>query len=241
MKAIPCAIIEDEPRAMEAMKSIVGSYPDRLSLIGTASSYEEALIMIRQKRPKLIFLDIQLKKRQSFDILKESFDHEFEVVFVTAFDQYAIEAFRNKALSYLLKPVDFKEFEEVLDRAMKILRPSDSVDVRPNTTSKISIPQESQTLYLNPSEVIFAKASGSYCELVTLNKGQTTVSKPLRFIEDQPAAQNLLRVHRSYLINPTMINSWEHSQKEIIMEDRTSIPVSREGKKKLLEHLNNSI
>lgn len=233
MSRIKTFIVDDEYGAMDAMKSIVCSYPDKLELVGTARSVEDAISAISHTKPELLFLDIQLKQRSGFEILEHAYEFPIEVVFVTAYDQYAIQAFKNQALSYLLKPVDFNEFELVIERAQHILQGTIKRDNEVPQV-KISIPRESETLYLPIDELIFVEASGSYCEVHTSSKGILLVSKPLKFIDDQLTSGELIRPHRSYLVNPRFIESWSKTNKqELKLKTGRVVPISREGKKKV--------
>ncbi|MEQ9186883.1 MAG: LytTR family DNA-binding domain-containing protein, partial [Cryomorphaceae bacterium] len=203
---------------------------------GTARSVDDAIAARRHTKPELLFLDIQLKQRSGFEILEHEFEFPIEVVFVTAYDQYAIQAFKNQALSYLLKPVDFNEFEVIIKRAQQILQGTIVRDAEVSPI-KISIPRESETLYLPIDELIYVEASGSYCEVHTSSKGILLVSKPLKFIEDQLEGGELIRSHRSYLVNPHFIESWSKTSKQALkLKTGQVVPISRDGKKKVRAH-----
>lgn len=241
MKAIKTFLVDDEIGALTALMTILEAESPELDIIGTARSVEDAYQQIQVLQPELIFLDIQLRDQTGFDLLNLSFRFNFEVIFVTAYDQYAIEAFNENALSYLLKPVSFEVIKRVKERAIKVIRSSiqekSSLEkAKQLFTNRIALPDASGIEYIDPKEIVCIEADGSYCRLFFIEKRRKTLSRPLRFIEDQLPKDQFLRIHRSYLININYIHKWDKaSGGTIILSNQMNIPVSRSGRKLLLE------
>lgn len=239
MKVIKTFLVDDEIGALTALMTIIERESPELEIIGTASSVKEAHQQIQVLKPELLFLDIQLRDRTGFDLLNMGFDFDFEVIFVTAYDQYAIEAFNQNALSYLLKPISFEAIQRVKERTIKFIRSSSQEKsslekAKQIFTNRIGLPDTSGIEYIDPKEIICIEADGSYCKLTLLEKRSKTLSRPLKYIEDQLPREQFLRIHRSYLININYIHKWDKtSGGSIILSNQMNIPVSRSGRKLL--------
>ena len=243
MNKIKTLLIDDEQGALTALRTIIETESPELDIIGTAGSVDEAYQKIRTLQPELIFLDIQLRDQTGFDLLNLNFSYDFEVIFVTAYDQYAIEAFKENALSYLLKPVDFDEIARVRDRAIKIIQnksesKSSLQKARQLFSNRIALPDTLGIEYINPDEIIYAEADGSYCKIFLTERRKKTLSKPLKYLENQLLSGSFLRIHRSYLVNINHINRWDRtSGGTIILSNQQGIPVSETGRKLLTDIL----
>lgn len=240
MRKIKTFLVDDEIGALTALKTILEKDSPELEIVGYASNVEDAFQQISFLRPELVFLDIQLIDSTGFDLLNKQFSFEFEVIFVTAYDQYAIKAFENNALSYLLKPVSFSAIENVMQRVLKVLRNESTVttnlQVRSLFRDKVAIPQSQGVEYLEQKKIIYLKADGSYCEIHLTDKKKKTVSRPLRFVESRLKTDSFIRVHRSFLVNIDFIKEWKKSDGGIvILTDGSQIPISKTGRKLLME------
>lgn len=241
MKKIKTFLVDDEIGALTALMTIIETESPELDIIGTARSVQEAYQQIKVLQPELIFLDIQLRDQTGFDLLNLPFDFNFEVIFVTAYDQYAIEAFNKNALSYLLKPISFDSIQRVKDRAIKFIRSnsqekSSLQKARQLFAQRIALPDSTGVEYIDPKAIICIEADGSYCKLHLTEKRKKTLSRPLKYIEDQLPKEQFLRIHRSYLINIGHIQKWDKtSGGSIILGNQMNIPVSRSGRKLLAQ------
>lgn len=239
MKPIRACIVDDELGALQALESIIKAESPEIEIVGSARNVADAHSMVTELEPELLFLDIQLRDQTGFDLLNMPFNHVFEVVFVTAYDEYAIQAFEKNALSYLLKPMSFEAFDRVKQRAIQVIRAKDGksdslTKARDVLKNRIAIPHASSIEYLMEEELVYAKADGSYCE-IHLRDGRTkTLSKPLKFLSDCIDSSAFFRPHRSYLVNAAFIQKWDKSEGgNIVLRDGTSIPLSKEGRKTL--------
>jgi len=235
---IKTLIIDDEMGARKAMKAIVEEYPE-FDVIGEADSVDTAYQKIMELKPDLIFLDIQMHDQTGFDLLAKNFDTSFEVVFATAYDQYAIEAFKSQALSYLLKPISFDEFEVIKNRIVEIVHSKKNSQnsigsIKTVLNGRISIPHGSSIEYINPCDIMYIEADASYCHIRMINGEIKTISKPLKFVADRIHSENFVRIHRSFFINLEQIIKWDKADGgSLVMSNNDRLPLSREGKKLL--------
>jgi len=240
MKKISVFLVDDETGALQALQAIIAEGAPEFEIAGSARNVEDAHRLVSALRPELLFLDIRLQDQTGFDLLRKGFDFEFEVIFVTAYDQYAIQAFRSSALSYLLKPVSFDDFEKAKQRAIKIIRSGKRDETSVSRVSevfkkKIAIAQGSSIEYLDPEEIIYLKADGSYCE-VHMTSGKKMISRPLKFLEQRIRSGRFVRAHRSYLVNAAFIRRWDKADGgSLILQNGENIPLSREGRKRVAE------
>lgn len=239
MKTIRTFLVDDEAGALQALQAIIAESAPGLEIIGTAGNVEDAHSGICRLEPDLLFLDIQLGEQTGFDLLNKNFDSGFEIIFVTAYDQYAIEAFRNNALSYLLKPVIPGDLEKAVKRAAALIRLKENSEpsigrIRALFRNRVAITQGSSVEYLNPDEIIYIKADGSYCEVYLADGKMKLISKPLKFLEERIHSGPFFRAHRSYLVNAAFIHSWDKTDGgSLIMAGGSVIPLSAEGRKLL--------
>lgn len=237
MKTIKTFLVDDETGPLSALKSLIEKGSPELEIVGTAKTVDEAYRQLQLLRPQLVFLDIQLYEQTAFDLLDMPFDFEFEVIFVTAYEEYAIKAFEKNALSYLLKPVSEEDLQRVKKRAIRMLQSgirSRSEAVKHLFSDRIAIPQRNSVEYIYPNEIIYIKADGSYCELYLTSGRKKVISRPLKFISDRILENYFFRVHRSYVVNINHISKWDKtSGGALIVSNQASIPLSRSGRKAL--------
>jgi len=243
MRKVKTFLVDDEVGALKALELIIKEDSPELEIIGKASSVDEAYEKMTELQPELLYLDIQLRDQTGFDLLKREFKFDFEVIFITAYDQYAIEAFNNNALSYLLKPISFDAFDRVKQRALKILQSgsneSSTAKAKKAFSNRLPIPQSSFIEYLVIDEIMYIKADGSYCEIYLKENKKKTISRPLRYIEDRIKSDSFIRVHRSYLVYASYIKRWEKIGSGILtLHNEQVIPVSRNGRKTLIATFN---
>lgn len=212
---IRIAIVEDEENAIDALKSLLEYSKVLFELLGTASSHSEAVQLIEEKKPQLLFLDIQLTDCSGFDVLKDLIYREMEIIFTTAFNQFAIEAFEEHAVGYLLKPIDPELFMRTFTRACSLVdskklyhqvKNYDSIITR--FAQRFSISTMEGTRYLDTNDVIQIRGDGSYSHIHLKNGEVVMVSKNIGHFEDELKELGFIRCHRSHLVNPTHITGF---------------------------------
>ncbi len=234
---ITCLTIDDEQLARELLREYIGHSPD-LSVIGEAATGKDAIEMIDNLKPDLIFLDVQMPGMTGFEVLDE-IEHDPFVIFTTAYDQYAIKAFEKNAVDYLLKPLDQERFKLAIERAVtrmkleqnnvgELLR-SLKTENKTSYDSHIFVQKSEKLLNLAVEEIMFLEASGDYTVLTT--KGDQFVSSSgIGKLEEILNPETFIRVHRSTIININFLKEIErHFNGGMIVKMQTgkSFPVSR--------------
>jgi two-component system, LytTR family, response regulator len=239
---VKAVIVDDEMSNIENLTILLNKYCPKVVVAGTATNVEQGLLLIREINPSLLFLDIQMPEKGGFDLLKSITNHNFEVIFVTAFDQYAIQAIRFSAIDYLLKPVNINELVNAVDRAIINIERKIQNERLENLIHSISnknqlriaIPGNKQTLFIGPESILFCKSDNNYTIFYLKNKQKHTSSKPIFEYDELLSAHGFIRCHQSYLVNSQFIKSWiKMDGDRLLMEEGHEIPVSRNNKEKV--------
>jgi two-component system LytT family response regulator len=239
-------LVDDEPLALKRLERMLGKYRDTFKIVGKAGSGADAVALINDLEPDLIFLDIQMPELTGFDVL-ERLDYTPLVIFSTAYDQYALRAFEVNSIDYLLKPVDPDRLKQAVD---KLLRLSDSAAgnlreriekmlraVPGAATHRIQVRLGDKIKLIPVSETVYFRSSDKYVEVHTRGKTHL-ITKSLSQLESELPADEFVRVHRSVVVN---VNFIEEFAKDfgggytVRMKDteRTVLPVSRRYKSRL--------
>lgn len=241
---LKCYIIDDEERAINALEFLLDYYcNDYSQVVGSASSYEEALNYLNNETPDLIFLDIKLGDKTGFDLLQQLGDlPQTEVIMVTAYDEYALEAFKYNAISYLLKPVDPEMLQKVVSKinTRAIIKPSTAIaNLLKTQQERIFFPSRDGYDSLLHKDIIFIKGDGSYSIVRTSDNKQVTVSKNLSFFENLLEKQtDFIRIHKSYIINKKHIKKIDkQGGLKLVLTNDTDIPVSPTMKSMVMEYI----
>jgi two-component system LytT family response regulator len=244
---IETVIVDDEPNCCESLVTMLGRYCPEVKVIKVCHSGEEALKIITDQSPGLLFLDIEMPQMDGFELLEQLPEVNFELIFTTSYDQYAIKAFRFSALDYLLKPVDKEELRRAVQKVIsRNQKPSpQQIDLllqklnQPLVKiSKIAIPTV-EGLHLLPIESIVSCTSESNYTIIKLKDGQKIVTtRILKEIQEMLEEYSFLRVHHSYIVNLNEVMKYIKGEGgHLIMSDGTSIDVSRSRKEMLLRRL----
>lgn len=243
--------VEDEPRNLELLESLLKIHcNDMVTLVGQARNNKDAAALIRSKKPQLVYLDIELNRGNAFELLEElneTDDLHFQVIFITAFNEYAVKAFRYNAIDYLLKPISIDELKEATMRAFNkvnhlsgndnILMALNQLKVNLNTT-KIGIPVTDGVLFIKTDEIVRAEARGSYAVLYLSDGKKITSTKNLRDFEDILPEGIFFRVHHSWIINLKYLKKYYRGKSSYMeMEDGSTVAVSIRKKGKFLDFL----
>lgn len=241
-------IVDDEPDAVGFISSIIDEYCPDLEISGKAGNVSEGVTEILQKKPDLVFLDVEMPNGTGFDLLAHFPDKEFEVVFITAFNHYAIKAIKFSAVDYILKPINIKEFIEAV---RKVIQKRRTTGVRSNDNlkillenlksaypSRLAIPLSDGMEYINPREIIRIEADRSYSWFFLSGNRKVLVSKNLKEFQDLLGDRNFFRAHNSHLINLRYVKKFIRKEGGFIeMQDGEQIPVSRGRRDLFLAHM----
>jgi two-component system LytT family response regulator len=244
---IAAIVVDDERNNCENLKELLRKYCPEVEVVDMVNSAAEGIESISRLKPSLVFLDIQMQGGSGFDLLERLKPVSFEVIFVTAFDQYAIRAIRFCAIDYLLKPVDILELQSAVSRAAnKILQRKPNLSLTnllENRNSKkddlkIALPTAERILFVQISEIIRCLGDNNYTTVYLKNGESILVSKTLKEYEELLADKGFLRVHQSHLINHHYIRSYEKQDGGFLkMTDGVSVPISRQRKQQVLQQL----
>lgn len=235
--ATTCIIVDDEKLARDLLKEYLENYPD-IEILGEADQGTEAVEKIDKLKPDIVFLDVQMPGMTGFDVL-EDLEHEPYVIFVTAYDQYAIKAFEKNAVDYLLKPLDEERFRNAVNRALKrkTLEHSSIEDLlssmkseRKGTYDTHIFVQKSEKLFNLPvDEIVYLEASGDYT-IITTKADQFVSSSGIGKLEEILNPEVFIRVHRSTIVNVNYLKEIErhfNGGMVVKMQSGKSFPVSR--------------
>lgn len=223
-------IVENEEKQREVLKSLIGFTKYKNAVISCAEGVESANEILKEFKPDVVLLDVELNDGNGFDFLAAN-NREFEVIFVTGKEEYALKALKNKAADYLLKPIDPFEIEEALEKCtlgtLPVERKKEQDFITLNTSNNI--------YKVFWKDLMFCESEGNYTTVVINNGKKIVASKTLKDIEELLPSENFLRVHRSFLVNKNFIMEFNKIKNEIILQEGIAIPVSKGRKQELLE------
>ncbi len=251
MKRIKTLIVDDEAGSREVLLSLLEKYFPEVEVLGEAKNVEEAFEQIQSKSPELVFLDIQMPRATGFDLLKKFEQVPFEVVFITSFDKYAINAIKFSALDYLLKPVELEDLGNAIKKAINSIESKTNnknliinlllnLD-KDSNEKKIAIHSGEKVKFLSELSIIYVEGDGRYCH-VTLTNGEVYITaKNLKDFEDYFESTNsFVRISRDFIINLRHVKDYTKREPCIIqMTNGKSFEISRRKKTEVLEKLKN--
>lgn len=239
LKAI---IVEDEETSRDILKNYLVKYCPKVEIKGEAANVEEALVLIRNNDLDLVFLDVEMPYGNAFDLLDKVGDRQFETVFVTAYNHYAIDALNAHASYYLLKPISIDKLIEAVDYVSEIKEKENSLQntvLRPlhtHVSGKITIPQQNGFEVLEIADILYCQADDNYTQIF-LKQGKKLVSKTLKYFEDSLSENGFARVHKSYLVNVDAIVEYRKGKGgSVVLSSGKQIMVSPAKKKDLLAY-----
>ncbi len=241
-------IVDDEPDAVNFINSIIGEYCTSLEVVGKAYNVTEGVQQIKREKPDLVFLDVEMPNGTGFDLLTHFPEKTFDVVFITAFNHYAIKAIKFSAVDYILKPININEFIEAVNRVIRKRSEKHSQsnenfrilmeNLKSSLPSRLAIPTADGMEYLNPREIIRIEADRSYSWFYISGKRKILVSKHLKEFQDLLGDRHFFRSHNSHLINLKYVRKYIRREGGYIeMTDGSQIPISRTRKDLFLVHM----
>jgi two-component system LytT family response regulator len=241
LKAI---IVEDEKHSRETLKNLLEIFCEGVVVVGLASSVKEALDIIPKSNVDVVFMDIELQSGTGFDILTQLPEINFEVIFTTAFDQYAIRAVKFSSLDYLLKPIDLDELKAAVEKAKKAKNKEEYnqqlktllQNIQQPKLSKICLATSEGFEFINTETILYCEAGGSYTTFVLSQGKKLLVSKHLKEYESLLTDNHFMRVHNSYLINLKEVKKYVKADGGyIVMNNNDIVSISRNKKDEFLE------
>lgn len=234
-------LLDDEPDSVRLMRLNIEQHFPQLEIVGVFTSSQKALQEIPSLQPDLLLLDIEMPVINGFDLLERLMPVEFAVVFVTAYNDFAIKAFRFNALDYLVKPASIEDLKEVVAKVEKRQHiEANQLQVlqqqfKKGAITKIAIPSQTGVTFIDLKDIVFVEAKSNYADLVLADKRRILISKTLKDIQFVLEQQQFLRIHRQYIINLNEVKHFNRNESLLTMITGDVLPVSRLQKDKLIE------
>lgn len=235
-------LVEDEETSREILRNYLAKYCPNIVLKGEAANVDDALVLIRNNDLDVVFLDVEMPYGNAFDLLDKVGDRQFETIFVTAYNNYAIDALNAHASYYLLKPISIDKLIEAVDYVQEIKQKENSLQnailkpLQTQVAGKITIPLQNGFEVLQMEDILYCQADDNYTQ-IHLKVGKRLVSKTLKYFEDSLVNNGFVRVHKSYLVNVNEITEYKKGKGgSIVLSSGKEIMVSPSRKKDLLAY-----
>ena len=245
---IKAILVDDEISAIKSLEWEVNNFTDKVTIIGKYTSPEEAITAIDTLQPDCVFLDIEMPNMDGFQLLSRLEYRKFDLIITTAYDNYAIKAFKENAIDYLLKPVDTDDLLEAIARVEKN-RTSKTIGLQlekmfgqiqetNNHISKIQLSVSGKLIFVLPNDILYCKAEGNYTSVYLKNNTKHLLSKKIKDLILSFPEKDFFRVHKSYYINLNAVKELVKNEGlYLILENGENIPVSRIKKDELINRL----
>lgn len=242
MEKLKCYLVDDEISAIENMQAMLAKYCPDTIVIGFSTSVRNAIAFLSLQKPDVLLLDIRMQNETGFDLMRLLPDFDGSVIFVTAHDEYGLQAIKFSATDYLLKPINTNELVAATQKAHKKKNLNSTQtqiamliqsfeNQKKAQQKKIALPEAEETRYVNIADIIFCMSSNSYSIFNIADIKKITVSRPISEYEALLQPYGFIRIHQSYLVNKNKILSYKKEDGGIlVMEDGAVIPISRQRK-----------
>jgi two-component system LytT family response regulator len=229
-------IIDDEKRIRSSLKNLIKLHYPNASVIAEAEDLKTAVEAIKSSKPDAVLLDIKMPGGTGFDLIKELMPVQFKIIFITAFDNYAVQAFKFSALDYLLKPVIPQELINALQKAEQEINKEqlnarlnvfmDNISDLARETKKIVLNSHDKMQVVGLNEIVRCEADRNYTKFILTNKNPILVSGSLIEYDEMLSPYGFFRCHHSHLVNLSFIDRFEKREGELIMKDNSKVEVS---------------
>ncbi len=240
---IQAIIVDDEANSREILSNYLAKYCKGVQVVGMADSVAEALLLIENNEPQLVFLDVEMPYGNAFDFLDGIPERSFETVFVTAYEHYAKDALNRQAAYYLTKPIAIEELINSVDYVREIIRKEMKLQQhvgspkQPRVSGKITLPQQDGFVVLDIPEILYCQADDNYTEIYLKTGSKKVVSKTLKYFEKILANHGFARIHKSYLVNVNEVVKYHKGKGgSVVVTNGVELLVSASKKKDFLTY-----
>lgn len=239
-EAIKAVIVDDEAHARRTLENMLQQYFPEINIAAQCVSVPKAVLAIKEYQPDVVFLDIEMPDFNGLELPKFFDELNFQIVFVTAYSEYAVKAFELSAVDYLLKPLQAEKLKAAVDKVKQHHAASHMKQrlellqnhLHHDSFLRIALPMSDGVLFVEMNDIIMLEAEGAYTQVYLNNQSKLLVSRKIKFFEDMLAKRkNFFRIHRSYLVNLNYIKKYNRSESIVITDIGQSLPVSKERKK----------
>jgi two-component system LytT family response regulator len=240
-------IIEDEEQKRLSLRQMLTELRPDVEIVGEAEDVQSALQLIKKHNPDLVLLDIKLPDGTGFDLLEQISNISFKIIFVTAYEEYAVQAFKFSAVDYIMKPVSASDLVHAIDKATNLIWAEYQLKINTLMQNHNTLALDGKRIILKTidkvhvvkmSEIVRCESDASYCHFLLNDNKKITVSKPLKEYAGMFNEFGFFRVHKSHLVNIRLVKRFERAEGGyVIMENGDKVPVSSYKRDELLEFL----
>ena len=239
---ISCILIDDEAKALKMLQKKIEKKFPQLKILGVFQEPEKAVEAIRNLKPELIFLDIAMPNMSGFDVLSQFDEPEFEVIFITAYDNYAIQAIRHAAIGYIVKPIDDEALADAIKKAeknikLKLAKENNKklMELLTEKSNTISIPTQEGYIFIKKDKLVRLEGAGGYSKIICSDDREYLSSYNLgKFMEILGNNGNFFQPHRSHLVNIKFVTRFLN-EGYLELVDNSRIPLARTKRKEFME------
>lgn len=245
MKKISCVIIDDEPEHIATLGGLIEDHAPFINVLATANSVNSAYECIHKYKPELVFLDIILGSSTSFDLLEQLDEYNFNIIFTTSHEAFALRAYDYPSLYYLVKPIHQKAFTKAMDKIQSASlnfgakeQIKDARHVNNWSNAKLAIPDRKGIRYIDQKDINYLKSAGSYTEVYLKDGNKSVISQRLGLVLEKLVPDNFLRVHKKYAINLNEVAYYENGKPACVyLKNSDHVSISASYKDELLKRL----
>ncbi|MDX2191235.1 MAG: LytTR family DNA-binding domain-containing protein [Bacteroidota bacterium] len=244
---VRCIIVDDEEKARENLRILLQDFCENVEVVGMAQNVAQGIEQINQNKPDVLFLDIQMQKETGFDLLNKIGSIDFEIIFTTAYSEYAIKAFKFSALDYLLKPIDIEELQKAVKKVEKKVAGNSFAKIESLIKNlktdnyenyKLALPTGEGLFFIKIQEILYLEADSNYTTFFMIGGQKYIVSKTLKEYEEMLEGLEFFRIHHSYLINLKEIKKYVKGDGGyVVMSNDVSLDVSKRKKEAFLTRI----
>lgn len=235
---IKSIIVDDESSGRKILNELVNKFCDDVEVVAVCSDLEEAVEHIKKLSPNLVFLDVEMPNYAGYEIVDFFDEINFKIIFVTAYDQYALKAFEASAIDYLLKPIEIEKLQLAVEKAKKMILVDDYKNELDKLSQSIRLSDKKLSIFYNNShlnilvrDIVAIEASHAYTRIYMADEQIFLISKNLRQLEKELSDfENIYRAHRSWIINLDMVKSYFKTKQEILLTNGIIAKISKQNK-----------
>lgn len=244
---IKAVIIDDESRAVKVLSKLLGKIEDEIEIVATASNVPDGVLAINRSKPDVVFLDIEMPDYSGFELLEFFNNLEFEIIFATAYSEYAIRAFEVSAVDYILKPIQIQKLQAAIDKLKKRISEKNMNQrlstLKQNLTEekirRLAIPVSDGLLFVDISDISNLLAEGAYTTVWLKDGREILVSKSLKYFEDfLEEHDNFFRTHRSHIVNLNYLKKYSRHESSLTLTNENIVRISKNHKQAFEETVN---
>ena len=241
MRSLKTVILDDEADAVSLLQLQLFKHCPQIGSVSAYTNPVAALEEMKATKPDVLFLDIEMPMMNGFEVLQSLLPVNFAVIFVTAYNQYAIRAFKFNALDYLVKPIDTTDLVNAVERAQVRQAPAASQlsalqrQMQGEPIKKIAIASHTGVSFIELNDIIYAEADSNYCTLILTDGKRFVISKTLKDLQELLEESHFLRIHRQYIINLNHVQHLDRTKSILTMVNKAELIVARNQKDKLAE------